>query len=152
MKHSRLLSAICFLAVSFFAFSPGAAFSQQVKLPWDATVRLKTGSVGAGVGVSWGSGVLMYQGKEYKFKINGLSIGAVGIQNTTAEGRVYNLNKLSDFSGNYAALAVGMAVGGGAGTATMQNEKGVIIDLISTDQGVHFTLGPQGVKITLEQE
>jgi hypothetical protein len=150
MKHPRVLTTICLLAVSFFAFSSGLVFSAGEKLPWDATVELTTGSVSAGIGLSWGSGVLTYNGKQYNFKIDGLSVGSVGIQNATARGKVYKLKKVADFAGNYAAVAVGMAVGGGAGTKTMKNDKGVIMDLISTNQGVDFTFGPQGVKITLE--
>jgi hypothetical protein len=150
MNHSRVLTTICLLAVSFFAFSPDLVFSAEGKLPWDATVELTTGSVSAGVGVSWGSGVLVYNGKQYKFKIDGMNMGSVGIQNATARGKVYNLKNVADFAGNYAAVAVGMTVGGGAGSKTMQNDKGVIMDLISTNQGVDFTLGPQGVKVTLE--
>jgi hypothetical protein len=106
--------------------------------------------VAAGVGVNWGSGVLNYNGKEYKFKIDGLSVGSVGIQNAKAQGRVFNLKNVADFAGNYGALAVGLTVGGGAGSKTMQNEKGVVMDLVSTNEGVDFTLGAQGVRITLE--
>ena len=149
MKRSRVLSTICLLAVSFLAFSPEMVFSADGKLPWDATVQLTAGSVAAGVGVNWGSGILFYNGKEYKFKIDGLSVGSVGIQNATARGRVFNLKNVADFAGNYAALAIGLTVGGGAGSKTMQNDKGVVMDLISTNQGVDFTLGTQGVKITL---
>ncbi|MGO8942454.1 MAG: hypothetical protein ACLQJ7_02105 [Syntrophobacteraceae bacterium] len=150
MKHSRVLTTICLLAVSFFAFSPAPVFSAEENLPWDATVELTSGSVSAGVGVSWGSGVLVYNGKQYKFKVDGLSVGSVGIQNATARGKVFHLKNVADFAGNYAAVAVGMTVGGGAGSKTMRNDRGVIMDLISTNQGVDFTLGPQGVKITLE--
>ena len=150
MKNSRLLTTICLLTVSLFVFSPNLAFSAEGQLPWDATVELTAGSVAAGIGLSWGSGTLSYNGKEYKFKIDGMSVGSVGIQNATARGKVYNLKNVSDFAGNYAAVAVGMTVGGGAGSKTMKNDKGVIMDLISTNQGVDFTLGPQGVKITLE--
>jgi hypothetical protein len=31
----------------------------------DETVKISSGSVAAGVGFSWGSGVLTYQGKDY---------------------------------------------------------------------------------------
>ncbi len=150
MKRSRVLTGICLLVASLFAFSPSLAFSYDGRMPWDATVRLTATSVAAGVGLSWGNGVLMYNGKQYKFKVDGLSVGSVGIQNVTALGKVFNLKNLADFAGNYAAVAVGMTVGGGGGSKTMQNEKGVIMDLVSTNQGVDFTLGPEGVKITLE--
>ena len=150
MKHSRVLTVICLLAVSFFAFSPELVFSAEGKVPWDATVELTAGSVAAGVGVNWGSGVLMYNGKEYKFKIDGLSVGSVGIQNAKARGKVFYLKKVADFAGSYGALAAGLTVGGGSGSKTMQNEKGVVMDLVSTNEGVDFTLGAQGVRITLE--
>lgn len=150
MKNSRVLTGICFLVVSLFAFYPGLLVAAEEKMPWDATVELTGGSVAAGVGVSWGSGVLVYNGKQYKFRIDGLSVGSVGIQNVTARGKVFNLKQVGDFAGNYAAIAAGMTIGGGAGSKTMKNDKGVIMDLISTNQGVDFTLGPQGVKVTLE--
>lgn len=150
MKRSTVLKGICLLVVSLFVFSPVLVFSAEESVPWDATVQLTATSVAAGVGLSWGSGVLMYHGKEFKFKVDGLSIGNVGIQNATALGKVYNLKNVADFAGDYAAVAVGMTVGGGAGTKTMRNEHGVIIDVVSTNQGVDFTLGPQGVKIILQ--
>ena len=89
-------------------------------------------------------GVLAFNGKVYKFKIDGLSVGSVGIQNVTARGKVYNLKNVADFSGNFAAMAVGMTVGGGAGSKTMKNERGVILDLISTNQGVELYTGASG--------
>jgi hypothetical protein len=149
MKNAKVLTGICLLLVCLFAFSPNLAISEE-KMPWDGTVELTASSVSAGVGMSWGSGTLVYYGKTYKFKIDGLSVGSVGIQNATARGKVYNLKNVADFAGNYAAAAVGVTVGGGAGSKTMRNEKGVIMDLISTNQGVDFTLGSEGVKITLQ--
>ena len=44
----------------------------------DATVRIAGKSIAAGVGFSWGSGVLTYQGKEYPFSMTGLSAGDIG--------------------------------------------------------------------------
>jgi len=151
MKRSRLFTMICFLVAGLFAMSPGLAFSAEEKLPWDGTVELSGGSVAAGVGFSWGSGILTFQGKQYKFKVDGLNVGSVGIQNAAARGKVYNLKNVADFSGNYAAIAAGVTVGGGGGAKSMRNEKGVLMDLISTNQGVDFTLGTQGVKVTLEK-
>jgi len=150
MKNSTILTIICLLVAGLFIASPIIESLAQEKLPWDATVDLSTGSVSAGVGLSWGGGVLTYNGKQYKFKVDGLSVGSVGIQNASARGKVYYLKNVSDFSGTYTAIAAGLTVGGGAGAKTMKNEKGVIMDLISTNQGVDFTLGPQGVKVTLE--
>ncbi len=44
----------------------------------DATVKMTGKALSAGVGYSWGSGTLTYQGKEYPFSISGLSAGSRG--------------------------------------------------------------------------
>ena len=57
----------------------------------DATLEFNGGSAAAGVGVSWGAGVIKYKGRSYAFKVNGLSIGAVGLSQASASGEVFNL-------------------------------------------------------------
>jgi hypothetical protein len=118
--------------------------------PPDATLRLHTASVAVGVGYSWGGGILTFQGKEYPFRVDGLSAGDVGISSADATGNVYNLTKLEDFNGNYAAVSAGAALAGGGSIATMRNQHGVVIDLTGISQGANLTLGVQGVKITLQ--
>ena len=59
----------------------------------DATVRMTGKSIAAGVGFSWGSGVLTYEGKEYPFSITGLSAGDIGITSVEVSGNVFNLKK-----------------------------------------------------------
>ena len=73
----------------------------------------------------------------------------MGIQNVTALGKVFNLTNLADFAG-HAAVAVGMTVGGGGGSQDHAKRERGHHGLVSTNQGVDFTLGPEGVKITLE--
>src|SRR5262245_28864614 len=115
------------------------------------TLRLSEGSVAVGIGFSWGSGALTYEGKEYPFNVEGLSVADVGISRATATGMVYNLTKLADFEGNYTAIAAGAAVGGGAGATTMRNQNGVVIDLLGTTEGIKFNLSVDGVRLTLKQ-
>ena len=122
----------------------------QEKKP-SGTLKLSEGSVAVGIGFSWGSGVLTYEGKEYPFSIQGLSVVDVGISRADATGVVYNLTRLADFTGNYTAVSAGAAVGGGAGATTMRNQNGVVIDLTGTTQGVKFNLSVDGVKFTLKQ-
>lgn len=117
----------------------------------DATLTFSGGSVSVGIGYSWGSGTLTYQGKEYAFTVDGLSVGVIGGSSVTATGDVYNLKKLEDFDGNYAAGTAQGTLGGGAGATAMQNQAGVVIKLVSTTQGIEFKLASSGVKITLKQ-
>ncbi len=74
----------------------------------DATVTLTEGSVAAGIGWSWGHGTLHYMGKDYRFKIEGLTVGEVGMTTAKATGNVYDLKSLDDFDGVYGAAGAGI--------------------------------------------
>ena len=123
----------------------------QAKKP-DATLKLSEGSVAVGIGYSWGKGTLTYKGKTYPFKVEGLAVGEVGVTRATATGNVFDLKKLEDFSGNYAAGGAAGTVGGGAGISAMKNQNGVTIELKSTTQGANLKLAAEGVKFTLEKK
>jgi hypothetical protein len=115
----------------------------------DATVTLKGGSVAVGIGYTWGHGDLNYRDNSHEFSIKGVSVVDVGATNFTAAGQVYNLKKLSDFSGNYAAAGAGLTIAGG-GTATyLKNEHGVVIKLIASRVS-NSTLSADGVHISLK--
>ncbi len=148
------LRAVCLVMVGLFVFCGGIAYSQSTSnlgLPWDALIQLSAGSVGAGIGISWGSGTLTQAGKEYPLKVEGLTVGTVGITKATALGKVYNLKNLSDINGTYFAVGTGATVGGGGAAITMKNANGVLIDAVTTTEGVSFSLGTSGVTITLKQ-
>jgi len=154
MKDLRMFKAICLLVGSLFLLSSPPVFAQsQVNegLPWDALLEFSTGSVAAGIGFSWGSGTLTQAGRTYQVKIDGLTVGSVGITKASGWGRVYNLKNLSDISGTYTAVGTGATVGGGGAAIAMKNAKGVVIDIFTTTQGVNFSLGTAGVTIELKQ-
>lgn len=113
------------------------------------TLELSGGSVAVGIGYSWGSGTLTYQGQKYQLKVEGLSIVNVGASEYTATGVVYHLNKVSDLNGTYVAGEAGATVAGGASVFAMKNENGVVINMTATRAGLQFTLAPTGMKITL---
>jgi hypothetical protein len=139
-----------FVVLAMALVVAGLAFAKEEKKP-DATLTLSEGQVAAGIGWSWGKGVLNFEGKEYKFKVKGLSVGDVGISQIDAKGDVFNLKKLSKFNGTYTSAAAGAAAGGGAAATIMKNQNGVTIKLVSTTQGVNFKLAVEGVKLTLEK-
>ena len=117
----------------------------------DATLKLSGGSVAAGVGYSWASGTLTYQGKTYDIEVSGLSAGDVGASKVETSGEVYHLNKLADFDGTYTAGTAEATVGGGASATAMKNQNGVTINLVSTSQGLKFALGPSGVSMKIKK-
>jgi hypothetical protein len=123
--------------------------SSQEQVP-DATLALTGTSVAAGIGVTWGDGILTFKGKSYPVSVSGLTVASAGASKGSAIGKVYNLKTVDDFAGIYAAAGAGAAVGAGKGVATMKNQKGVTIDLTSSTEGLKFTIGASGVNMKLK--
>jgi hypothetical protein len=117
----------------------------------DATIKLSGGSVAVGIGYSWGGGTLTYKGKTYEVEVKGLSVGDVGVSQVEASGNVYHLAKLSDFDGNYTAAGIGATIAGGASATAMKNQNGVVINLVSTTQGLKFTFAASGVDLKIKK-
>ena len=140
----RLMMAVVVAGSLVSAFAGLAAAQGQT-----GTLRLSDGSVAAGIGFSWGKGTLTYAGKTHPVKVQGLSVGEIGITRATAVGTVSNLKKLSDFSGTYVAVGAGVTAAGGAGVTVMRNENGVVIELTSTAQGASLKVGVDGVRPAL---
>jgi len=140
----RLMMAVVVAGSLVSAFGGLAAAQGQT-----GTLRLSDGSVAAGIGFSWGKGTLTYAGKTHPVKVQGLSVGEIGITRATAVGTVSNLKKLSDFSGTYVAVGAGVTAAGGAGVTVMRNENGVVIELTSTAQGASLKVGVDGVRLAL---
>ena len=127
----------------------GSTLAAESKKP-DGTVKLSEGSMALGIGWSWGHGTLTYQGKTHKFKVDGLSVGEVGVTKAQATGKVYNLKNLADFDGVYAAGAAEATAGKGAGATVVINDKGVRLSLSSSTTGANLKLAAEGIKLKLE--
>ena len=132
------------------AGGPVGAQEKKQKAKPSGTVELSEGAVAVGIGYTWGGGTLTYKGKKYPVKVEGLSVGEVGVTKATARGDVFNLNKLEDFNGNYVAGGAEGTVGGGAGVTAMKNQNGVVIQMKSTTQGANLKLAAEGIKLTLK--
>jgi len=133
------------LVMSCLALLPAMAADQGP----DGTIELSGGSVAVGIGYTWGSGKLVFQGRQYQLKVTGVSIADVGASDYTATGSVYNLKKVEDIEGTYAAATAGATVAGGVSGAAMKNQHGVLIQLSATREGLQFTFAPAGIKMTL---
>jgi hypothetical protein len=118
----------------------------------DGRIRIDTASIALRVGVEWGEGTLtLDNGMQYKFTLQGLEVGGVGVAQVRAEGDVYNLDNVSEFPGIYVAAEANVTVMRGPGARTMRNEHGVVIHLASVQEGAKLTLAAEGVRISLKQ-
>jgi len=112
-------------------------------------VRFSVGSAGFIVGVGGGSGVLRFRGRNYGLSIGGIRIGTIGASATEVRGVAHNLRRASDIAGTYSAVGAGVAVIGGAGSARLQNEKGVVLDVRAVKVGLEANLNLGGVTISM---
>ena len=120
----------------------------------DATLRLSGGSFALGIGFRWGSGTLTYKGKQYSVKVNGLSVGKVGITGSSAYGEVFNLKHLQNFNGHYsfgAAGTRGVTLAKGKAGTLMSNPAGVIVRLSTTQKGVNVNATGGGVDMQIQK-
>jgi hypothetical protein len=148
-----LLSSLWIMASSAFALEPQEEskhidFSKETP---SATVEITSKSIRLLAGGKWGSGTLHYQGKSYPFKVKGLSVGGIGYTSTVGVGEVYFLNKLEDFNGKYGAATIGATAVKGSGAGSVENNKGVIINLKAKSTGLALSLGASGISIQLEE-
>jgi len=147
MSKVRTVSRLALFV--FVAALASTAISGESPKP-SGRVTMQSRSIAAGVGVTWGDGKLTFNGKDYAFTINGLSVVDWGIARASASGDVYNLTDVSKFAGTYVAAEAGFTLAGGAGGITMRNSDGVIINLRSTSRGASLTLGTSGLTITMK--
>jgi hypothetical protein len=149
MKHQiKALAILIGIAAMTLAF-PMAADAQGVGSPV-GKLNFMGGSVAAGVGFSWGSGTLVFQGKTYDIKVSGFAVGDVGVASIDVTGDVYNMTSIADFDGNYAAAGIGGTLAGGGTVMTMENSHGIVIQVRSTTAGLHLNLGPSGINFTIK--
>jgi hypothetical protein len=146
MFKVRIISRIALFLVLALATTAVPADSPNPS----GKVSIETTSIAAGIGVSWGDGILSFQGKQIHFSIDGLTLVDFGISKASAVGEVYNLTDPSKFAGNYLAGEAGFALAAGMGGITMRNQSGVVMVLRSVSQGARLQLGPSGLKITLK--
>lgn len=117
----------------------------------DGHIELETTNIAAGVGLTWGDGVLVHEGRRYAFHVSGLSVAEIGFARSSAEGPVYHLENPEDLAGRYVVAEASASLGGGMGALMLTNQRGVAILLHSVEQGVRLTLANKGVEIELSE-
>ena len=149
MKNIRRMTGPVLLAATLLISS--LALAADAKKP-SGTVTIDETQFAFILGGSAGGGVLTFQGRQYPFKIGGLTAGVnVGISKMSAAGEVYDLKDITKFPGTYTKLDVGIALGGGVGGLQLKNENGVIMRLESRTQGLQLNVGSaSGIKVTMQ--
>ena len=132
-------------AAAFLLGLPTAADAQTT-----GSVRFKVAKAGFIVGVGGGSGTLNFRGKTYRLGVSGLSAGIIGVASAEFVGTASNLRTPQDIAGTYSAAGAGVAVAGGAKAITLQNNKGVVMQLRGRQAGFEATLGVGGVEVTMQ--
>jgi hypothetical protein len=149
MNKAKKIAVLLLVIAAMTGFTQAATHESKP----DATLRLKGGSFALGIGFRWGSGTLTYKGKDYPVKVNGLSVGKVGVTGSSAYGEVFNLKHLQDFNGHYnvgGAGTRGVTIGSGKAGTLMSNQAGVIVRVSSTQQGVAVNATGGGVDLQLK--
>lgn len=114
------------------------------------SVRLKVTKVGFIVGVGGGSGTLTFKARQYRLSLSGVSAGTIGVAGADLVGTATNLRVAQDIAGTYSAASAGLAVAAGAKVVTLQNAKGVVLQLQGRQVGFEASLSLSGLTISLQ--
>jgi len=137
------LTAVAFLALTL-PVTP--SFAQA-----SGHVRVKMLKAGLLVGGGTGSGVLTYRGRNYPFRVSGLSFGiTAGATVSRLDGWASGIREVSDFAGIYSSVGGGGALVGGVGGVHLRNDKGVTIVLQGPKAGVEFAANLSEITISLK--
>ena len=148
MRKYRMLLSLVMAGILLFVVA--AAKAEEAPLYPIGEVTIEAKQLAAGVGYSWGDGVMKFQGKEYRFTVQGLNVAAVGLAKIHAVGDVYNLKTAADLAGKYVAVSAGLSLAKGVAGLSMRNDRGVVINLRSAQQGVQLNLGVDGFNIKMK--
>jgi hypothetical protein len=134
------------ILVLFVAGSPTPLQAQAM-----GEVSVVFGKAALIVGAGAGRGVLTYRGRDYSFRVSGLSLGlTAGASAMRLTGRASGIRDVKDFAGTYDAVGGSGVLVGGAGGVQMTNAKGVTISLQGLGAGLEFATNRSGIRISLQ--
>ncbi|MDG6094064.1 hypothetical protein LOC54_02860 [Acetobacter sp. AN02] len=149
--HSLALASFLTVSAAAAVALPAYAASEDAMGEQTGTVVLTAKSADVGVGYTWGEGTLHFKGKVYHFTISGGQIAAVGFSKYESRGVVYNLHKVSDFSGTFATLSGEATLVKGVGGSVLENSNGVRLKLETAANGARLAASGQGLSIKLKE-
>jgi len=137
-----------FVGITFLLIAGCASMTQAPSTPPSATVSIQEWSAAYYAQAESGKGILYYQGRHH-FTISGGGLGGSGAQKVSATGKVYNLNRLSDFPGTYHGISRGLTLIEGKMHAKLTNQNGVVMYLAGQTEGLASSLGAQAFEVNL---
>jgi hypothetical protein len=147
MKTNFINSA--FACITLIIIAGCASMTQAPSTPPSATVSIREWSAAYYASAAGGKGTINYNGQRHHFTISGLGAGGMGGQKISATGKVYNLNKLSDFSGTYHGTSSGLTLIEGRMHAKLTNGNGVVMYLAGETEGLASSMGAQAFEVNL---
>src|SRR5438874_13035503 len=147
MKINFINSA--FASITFLLITGCASMTSAPSTPPSATVSIREWSAAYYASAAAGKGTLNYNGRRHHFTISGLGAGGAGGQKVSATGKVYNLNKLSDFPGTYHGISSGLTLIEGKMHAKLTNGNGVVMYLAGQTEGLASSMGAQTLHVSL---
>ncbi|TPQ33871.1 hypothetical protein C2U70_18180 [Bradyrhizobium guangdongense] len=114
-------------------------------------VRVKILKAGLLVGGGAGSGVLTWRGRNYPFRVSGVSFGiTAGATIGRLDGWASGIREIGDFAGAYSSVGGGFALVGGVNGVHLRNEKGVTIVLQGPKAGMEVAANLSSITIALK--
>lgn len=114
-------------------------------------VRVKIVKVGLLVGGGAGSGVLTWRGRNYPFRVSGISLGiTAGATAGRLDGWASGIREVGDFAGTYSSVGGGAALVGGISGVHLRNDKGVTMVLQGPKAGMEFAANLSQITISLK--
>jgi hypothetical protein len=129
----------------------GNAIAADNKTP-SATLVIDETQVDALIGGDFGGGTLLFGDNSYSFKTKGLKLGSVGVHKIHLVGKVYHLNDVADFPGDYFVAEIGGTVDKlDKEGLWLKNTKGVTLHMKSSaGKGLELGIGVEGFKIKMK--
>ena len=113
-------------------------------------VRIKIVKAGLIVGAGAGSGVLTYRGRNYPFRVTGVSLGiTAGASISRLDGWASGIREIGDFAGTYSSVGGGGALIGGLSGVHLRNDKGVTMVLQGPKAGLELAANLSQITIAL---
>jgi outer membrane protein OmpA-like peptidoglycan-associated protein len=145
-----IASAIGFAAIMMTGVGPATAADEKQ----NATLTMSHDSAGIGIGWHSGEGKLtLADGSEYAVTMDAYSIAGLGFANVISSGKVFNLEKVSDLTGEYTGTGESASFRKGEGKAILKNDaNNVRIEMASKQSGVRAGIGIGSISFKLGKQ